>query len=126
MTRFLFIAIFFVVISGCGISMGNRIDAKNLQVYYLENVQKTKAIRFTKFWKENGFVGDTKQVIQLDKNDGGYVVKLIEREEFQEQRLSIDEQSKLQELEYRIEEEVFEENATILITDNTFRPIERK
>ncbi len=126
MTRFIFIAVLFVVISSCGIPMGNRIDAKNLQVYYLENVPKSKAISFAKFWKENGFVGDNKQVIQLDKNDKAYVIKLIEREEFQEQRLSIDEQSKLQELEYRLEEEVFEENATILITDNTFRPIERK
>lgn len=126
MMRILFITIFISVLLGCGIPMGNRIDADNLQVYYLENVSKTKAIAFAEYWKANGFVGDRKQVIQLDKNDNGYSIKLIERSDYHKQHLSIEDQSQMQELEYNLEEEVFNGNATIIITDNTFRPIERK
>lgn len=126
MTRILIITIFSSVLLGCGIPMGNRVDANNLQVYYLENVSKSKAIAFAEFWKSNGFVGDRKQVIQLDKDDKGYSVKIIERSDYHEENLNIEEQSQLQELEYTLEEEVFDDNATIIITDNTFRPIERK
>lgn len=105
--------------------MGNRIDAKNLQVYYLEGVPKEKALDFTKYWKDNGFVGDRKQVIQLDRTKETYTLKLIERAMYHTDPLSIDAQSKLQELEHTLEDEVFNEKVTIIITDNTFRPIER-
>lgn len=126
MTRILFITLILAVLVGCGIPMGNRIDAKNLQVYYLENVAKSTAITFAEFWIENGFVGERKQVIQLDKNKEGYSVKLIERSKYNQESLSIIERSQLQELEYTLEEQVFGANASIIITDNTFRPIERK
>jgi hypothetical protein len=106
--------------------MGNRIDANNLQVYYLEGVSKETAIEFATYWKNNDFVGDRKQVIQLDKDEDGYLLKLIERAIYHEETLEIDEQAKLQELERSLEDEVFDENVTIVITDNTFRPIERK
>ncbi len=106
--------------------MGNRVDAKNLQVYYLEGVQKETAIKFAKYWKDNGFVGERKQVMQLEKAEDGYSLKIIERKMYHESALSIDEQSKLQELERTLEKEVFNEDLTIIITDNTFRPIERE
>lgn len=105
--------------------MGDRIDAKNLQVYYLEGVPKQKAVDFAKYWKNNGFVDDRKQVVQLDKTKEGFTLKLIERAMYHEEPLSIDAQSKLQELEHTLEDEIFNENVTIIITDNTFRPIER-
>jgi hypothetical protein len=111
---------------GCGIPMGNRIDSKNLQVYYLEGVSKEKATAFARYWIDNGFVGERKQVIQLEKENEVYTVKLIERSMYHDQPLSIDEQAKLQELKRNLEVEVFDTRTNIMITDNTFRPIERK
>lgn len=112
----------------CGIPMGDRVDVdtEDLQIYYLEGVEKTVAIKFAKYWKQNGFVGDRKQVIQISREEERYILKLIEREMYHEESLTIDERAKLQQLERTLEGEVFNGEVEIIITDNTFRPIERK
>lgn len=108
--------------------MGDTVKTQDekLTVFYLEKVPKDKAIKFLKYWKNNGFIGEEPQIIQLDVlEDGAIAVKLIEKSTYQQKSLSIHEQSLLQELERNLEEEVFEQEVTIIITDNTFRPIER-
>lgn len=123
------LSIFFLLIFlyACGMPMGDRVDAENLQVYYIDGVKKSEAVAFAKYWKNNGFVGSRKQVVQLSKEEELYVIKLIERQMYHQQKLTIDERSKLQELERTLEKLIFDGNqAEIVITDNTFRPIERK
>jgi hypothetical protein len=106
--------------------MGNRVDSKNLKVYYQDVVKKEKAIAFATYWRDNGFVGEKEQVIQLDRDeDGLLVVKLIEEEIYHEKELSIIETSLIQQLERDLKVQIFEEEVLIVITDNTFRPIER-
>lgn len=106
--------------------MGNEIRSENITVYY-KDVSKQEAVKFTKFWKQNEFVGSKDQVIQLLKlEDGNVGVKLIEKSIYHEEPLTIKEQALLQELEYRLEREVFGGETTIIITDNTLRPIERE
>ena len=108
--------------------MGDTVKTKDekLTVFYLEKVPKNKAIKFLKYWKENGLIGEESQVIQLDVlEDGSIAVKLIEKSIYHKESLSIHEESLLQELERNLEEKVFEQEVTIIITDNTFRPIER-
>ena len=108
---------------GCGISMGNRIDNGNLSVYFLEGVDKEKAIKFSKFWRDNGFLGEKKQIIQLEREKKAIVIKLIEREIYHTDIFTIIEEAMLQDLERNLEKEIFHENVEIMITDNTFRPI---
>lgn len=110
----------------CGIPMGDRVDADNLQVYYLDGIKKNTAIEFAKYWKNNGFVGERKQVIQLSREEDQTIIKLIEREMYHNESLTVDEQSKLQQLERTLSKEIFDGEVEIMITDNTFRPIERK
>ncbi|WP_159038396.1 hypothetical protein [Brumimicrobium mesophilum] len=119
------IVIFLVVFlfQACGISMGDRIDNGNLSVYFLEGVNKDKAISFARYWKNNGFIGDKKQVIQLEREDNAITVKLIERELYHKDAFTIQEEALLQDLERDLKKEVFIEEVNILITDNTFRPI---
>lgn len=108
--------------------MGNTVKTQDekLTVFYLEKVPKDKAIKFLKYWKNNGLIGEEPQIIQLDVlEDGAIAVKLIEKSVYHEKPLSIHEQSLMQELERNLETEVFEQEVTIIITDNTFRPIER-
>ena len=123
------IIIFFLLLSilfSCGMPMGNRIDSKNLRVYYQEGVAQKKAIAFATYWRDNGFVGDNEQVIQLDREENGVlVVKLIEEEIYHDKGLSIIELSLIQQLERDLKADVFDEEVTIIITDNTFRPIDR-
>lgn len=108
--------------------MGDTVKTEDekLTVFYLEKVPKDKAIKFLKYWKNNGFIGEDPQVIQLDVlEDGAIAVKLIEKSIYLQESLTIHEQSLLQELERNLENKVFEQEITIIITDNTFRPIER-
>lgn len=113
-------------LSSCGLNMGDRIDAKNLQVYYLDEIKKEEAIAFTQFWIKNGFTGEKKQTIQLGKNDDHKIfVKLIEKEIYHNEPLSIQEQALLQALERTLSKEVFKKQVNILITDNTFREIQK-
>ncbi|PKR79982.1 hypothetical protein CW751_12210 [Brumimicrobium salinarum] len=106
--------------------MGDRIDTKNLSVYFLDEVPKEKALEFARFWKSNGFIGTKKQTIQLEKKERQIIVKLIENEEFHSDHLTITEEALLQDLERELSKEVFHVKTKILITDNTFRPILKK
>jgi hypothetical protein len=112
----------------CGMPMGDTVKTadEKVTVFYLEKVPKQKAVKFLRYWKNNGFIGEEPQVIQLDlMNDDVIAVKLIEKSMYHEKSLSIHEQSLLQELERNLETEVFNQEVSIIITDNTFRPIER-
>jgi len=112
-----------LLFQGCGMPMGNRINNGNVTVYYLEGVSQDKAIQFAHYWEDNGFIGKEKQTIQLEKTKKGIQVNIIEREIYQEDGLTIREQSMLQELERTLEDEVFQVKIEIQITDNTYRPI---
>ncbi|MEX1190421.1 MAG: hypothetical protein WED10_03540 [Brumimicrobium sp.] len=116
-----------VFLGSCGMPMGDRIDADKLSVYYLDGVPKEKAIKFAKYWKNNDLIGDEAQVIQLEKLSKNTIgVKLIEEENYHDEGLSIHEESLLQSLERDLEKEVFKQDVTLIITDNTLRPIERE
>jgi hypothetical protein len=124
--RIVIVLVLFFVLSNCGMPMGNRVDSKNLKVYYQDVVEKDKAIAFATYWRDNGFVGEKEQVIQLDREEEGLlVVKLIEEQIYHEKELTIIELSLIQQLERDLKAEIFEEEVLIVITDNTFRPIER-
>nr|WP_299205875.1 hypothetical protein [uncultured Brumimicrobium sp.] len=123
MKNWIVVSLLSFLLVGCGISMGTRIDNGNLSVFFLEAVPKDKAIAFAKYWKNEGFVGEEKQVIQLDKIDGVIVVKLIEREMYHKNLLSITEEAMIQQLERDLKRDVFGLETQIMITDNTFRPI---
>lgn len=111
------------IFQACGISMGDRIDNGNLSVYFLEGVNREKAISFARYWKNKGFIGDKKQVIQLERENNAITVKLIERELYHNDAFTIQEEALLQDLERNLKKDVFLEEVNILITDNTFRPI---
>ncbi len=123
MRNWIVILLVALLFQACGISMGDRIDNGNLSVYFLEGVDKEKAINFAKYWRNNDFVGEKKQVIQLEDEEGTIIVKLIEREMYHEDLLTIKEEAMLQELERELKKEIFHQEVEIMITDNTFRPI---
>lgn len=123
--RQLLILSLLLTLSACGASLGDRVDSENLSVYYLENISKEEAVSFAKFWRDNGFVGDKKQTIQLTQDDYKVIlVKVIENEAYTMRDLSIDEQSLLSELSRTLERKVFKKKrARVVVCDNTFRPL---
>ncbi len=120
------VGILLICLVGCGKPMGNRVDSKNLKVYYLEDVSKETAIAFATYWRDNGFVGAKEQVVQLGRSEAGVLeVRLIEEEIYHPQGLEVQEIALLQQLARELKEAVFEEEVNIVITDNTLRPIDR-
>lgn len=117
----------FTLLMSCGVPLGDRVDSNNLSVYFEKGVSKEEAKGFSRFWQQQGFVGEEPQTIQLASEGKTIRVKLIEHEAYQNQPLSIKERALLSELERTIEREVFVgKSVEIVITDNTFRPIERE
>jgi len=103
--------------------MGSRIDTGNLRVFFLDGVEKEKAIDFAKYWRDNGFVGERKQIIQLESEKDVILIKLIERERFYEEEINISEEAMLQQIERDLKRNVFFQDVEIIITDNTLRPL---
>lgn len=125
MKKFVFL-LMLVILTSCGVNMGTRIDNGNLQVFFLEGIEKEKAIEFSKYWINQGFVGTEKQYIQLEADKEVILVKLIEKEIYQEDLLTITEEAILQDIERDLKKNVFKQETEIVITDNTFRPIEKR
>jgi hypothetical protein len=123
MKNWIVISLLTSLLLSCGIAMGDRIDNGNLSVYFLEGIPKDKAINIARYWRDNGFLGEDKQVIQLENDRNVVVVKIIEREMYHEDLLTITEEAMVQQLERDLKNNVFNQDTEILITDNTFRPI---
>lgn len=107
----------------CQPKMGSRVDTRNLSVFFLQGVDKEKAIAFAEYWRDNGFVGERKQTIQLDRDGEVILVKLIENERFHEELINISEEAMLQQIERDLKRNVFQQEVEIIITDNTLRPL---
>lgn len=107
----------------CQPKMGSRVDTGNLSVFFLQGVDKEKAIAFAEYWRDNGFVGERKQTIQLDRDGEVILVKLIENERFHEELINISEEAMLQQIERDLKRNVFQQEVEIVITDNTLRPL---
>lgn len=115
----------FQLLFSCGVPTGNRVDAKNLKVHYLEGVKKNEAIDFAKYWRDNGFVGDEMQNIQLSLDNDVIIVKLIEKSLYHDETLTINEQANINQLERDLSDYVFDKKVSIQITDNTFTPLDK-
>ena len=113
----------FLAFVSCGVNMGDRIDTESLSVYFLPGVEKDQAVAFAEYWRDNGFLGENKQVIQLEKEKDVILIKLIEKENFHNEPISITEEAMLQDLERYLKRNIFQREVEIVITDNTFRPI---
>lgn len=113
----------FLAFVSCGVNMGDRIDTESLSVYFLPGVEKDQAVAFAEYWRDNGFLGENKQVIQLEKEKDVILIKLIENENFHNEPISITEEAMLQDLERYLKRNIFQREVEIVITDNTFRPI---
>lgn len=107
--------------------MGDIVKTKNLDVYYINGVDKQQAVAFTRFWKRNGFIGKDKQTIQLDLSSNDIVnVNVIEKKFYQNKPLTLQDQMFLTKIQTMIRDSVFEnKRVNIVITDNTFKPLQR-
>lgn len=96
-------------LTSCGSDYGNSIISpeSNLTVYYLDGVSSETAVKFAKYWKENGYTDENPQSIQLSI-DKDYQIKLIAQVPGDINNMSFDEEQLLISLTKELEKEVFD------------------
>lgn len=123
--KFLFLLTLVLLFQSCSKGYGNKLTAKNLNVYFESKDQEKKANSLGKFWQNKGLVGDREQNVKLSKSNGSYYVHLILSEEFKNQDITFNEQKLLLELQREMDTTIFKGDlgCQILICDNEFKPL---
>lgn len=123
--KFLFLLTLVLLFQSCSKGYGNKLTAKNLNVYFESKYQEEKANSLGKYWQSKGLVGDREQNIKLSKSNGSYYVHLILSEEFKNQDITFNEQKLLLDLQKEMDSTIFkgDHGCQILICDNEFKPL---
>lgn len=123
--KFLFLLTFVLLFQSCSKGYGNKLTAKNLNVYFESKDQEEKANSLGKYWQSKGLVGEREQNIKLSQSNDTYYVHLILSNEFKDQELTFNERKLLLDLQKELDSTIFkgEDGCQILICDNEFKPI---
>ena len=124
MNRFFFGIVILLVFSACSAGYGNKLEGKNLNVYFVDRSDEALAQHLGKFWKENDLVGQAEQNIRLVNRKGIYDVQLIAAEHENEQDLVFIEMKLLIQLRQQLDTTVFkdEKGCRIVVCDGSFKP----
>jgi hypothetical protein len=113
-----------VVLVSCGQNYGNKLESKELDVYFSNSAVENLARKLGKYWKENNLLGAKKQFLRLDKSSNFYSIHLIHSGQFKVQNMSFDERKLLKQLQDSLQKNVFSNNEVhVLICDEQFNPL---
>ncbi len=124
MNRFFFGIFLVFFITGCSGGYGNKLEGKNLNVYFVDRSDEALAQDLGKFWKENDLVGQAEQNIRLVKRKGVYDVQLIATEPGEGQDLVFIEMKRLIQLRQQLDTTVFKnkKGCRLVVCDDRFKP----
>jgi len=112
-------------IQSCSKGYGNKLTAKNLNIYFESTSYEKQANDLGKFWQKEDLVGNKTQNIKLTKADGTFYVHLIQNKEFKNSELTFNEKKLLLDLQKDLDSAIFtgSKGCQILICDNEFKPL---
>ncbi|MEN9401032.1 MAG: hypothetical protein RL632_2135 [Bacteroidota bacterium] len=124
MNRFFFGLCLVSVLSACSGGYGNKLEGKNLNVYFVDRNDEALAQDLGKFWKENNLVGQSEQNIRLVNRKGKYDVQLIASEQDKSQDLVFIEMKLLIQLRQQLDTTVFKnkKGCRLVVCDDRFKP----
>ena len=125
MNRFFFGIFLVFFVTACSGGYGNKLEGKNLNVYFVDRTDEALAQALGKFWKENKLVGQAEQNIRLVNRKGVYDVQMIEAEQDElGQDLVFIEMKLLIQLRQKLDSTVFkdEKGCRIVVCDGSFKP----
>jgi hypothetical protein len=124
MNRFFFGIVIVSVFTSCSGGYGNKLEGKNLNVYFVDRSDEALAQDLGKFWKENDLVGQAEQNIRLVNRKGVYDVQLIATDPGKGQDLVFIEMKRLIQLRQQLDSTVFknEKGCRIVVCDGSFKP----
>lgn len=121
--NFFFCFVFLISLS-CQQNYGNKLESEQLDVYYMQKKDEMYARKIGEFWKENNYLTNKKQSLQLDYSEGVYLLKLVVSDTLVLKNLSFDERNILLGLQKEIGEKVFpKNNFEIVLSDQRFKSL---
>jgi hypothetical protein len=121
----IFANLFFLLLflSGCGTNYGNKLESKELDIYFVDHKHEEQAKKIALYWKTNNLLGDTKQYLQLDKQKDVFLLKIIPTQKFEMEKFSFDERALLKGLQDSLEKLVAPNRLEIVIAKNNFESL---
>ena len=116
MNRFFFGIFLVFFITACSGGYGNKLEGKNLNIYFVDREDEVLAQRLGKFWEKNNLVGQSEQNIRLVNHKGIYDVQLIATDQGEGQDLVFIEMKLLIQLRQQLDSTVFKDEKGIPLT----------
>jgi len=101
----LFIAIF--SLQSCVGDDRNKVMGDELTVYFVQTSDEALAGDVAKYWKDNDFLTGQPQDLELDRDENGFVLRMIASETLNVDQISFEESQMLKKLEDDLKAEVF-------------------
>ena len=124
MNRFFYGIFLFFFITACSGGYGNKLEGKNLNIYFVDREDEALAQRLGKFWEKNNLVGQSEQNIRIVNRKGLYDVQLISTDPGGGEDMVFIEMKLLIQLRQQLDTTVFkdEKGCRIVICDGSFKP----
>jgi hypothetical protein len=124
MNRYFFGIFLVFLITACSGGYGNKLEGKNLNIYFVDREDEALAQRLGKFWEKNNLVGQSEQNIRLVNRKGIYDVQLISADPDDGEDMVFIEMKLLIQLRQQLDTTVFKDKkgCRIVICDGSFKP----
>lgn len=107
-----------LVFCSCRQDFGNRLESKELTVFYTRTQDEPLARQVGEFWKRNNFLGQRHQYIQLDHSSNRFELKLIANQPDELKNMSYNERKLLMDLQQTLKDSLFRSHNFSLILAN--------
>ncbi len=87
MNRIILLSISFLLLFGCN-DLGSHLSFNNGDLYYTRNVALEDANKLGEYLVEAGFYDGTEKTIQLDKRNDTFLLRMVVKEEMQDNKES--------------------------------------
>ncbi len=115
-----------MLLFSCAKGYGNKLTAKNLNVYFEQKKDEKAANALGKFWQDKGLVGEREQNIMLRSDKDFYYIYLIQTKDYREIPMNFQEHKLLLELQEELDSVVFKATkpCKIVISNERFQELQ--
>lgn len=118
-----FVALVLFLLIGCGENYGNKLESKELDIYYTDKNDEDLAREIAFFWKKTKMLGAKKQFLQLSRNKNLIQLKLIPSDKFDIEKLSFDERLTLKILQDSLNNDLQMSELELVIANRQFKTV---
>jgi hypothetical protein len=114
---------FALLFVACSQDHGSKLESAEMDIFFTNQSDEEIARKIAVYWKENHFLGDKKQFLQLNRKGKSLELKLIAKEKFSVASFSFDERALLKGLQDSLQKVVEPEHLELVIADKQFNTL---